>query len=93
MKKFLFVFVLCTGGIISNTYAACTVSGTSYSCFSGYYLNGTSCIRCPMVGTTTYGTSPNRNTGGIETCYAAANTTHTDQTGTFTFTSACQYTK
>lgn len=94
MKKYLCVFILIAGAH-SNSYAACSVTSTTYSCFTGYYLSGTSCIRCPQIGKNTnglavYGTTVDKNTGGITGCYAPAGT-YQDSTGTFTFTEKCTY--
>lgn len=94
MKKYLFVFVL-VAAIHQHVLADCTVASTTYACYTGYYLSGTSCIRCPQIGKTSdglavYGTTVDRNTGVITTCYAPAGT-YQDTTGTFTFTSNCSY--
>lgn len=61
-------------------------------CRAGYYMSGSDCIRCPIIDTTTYGNTPDYNTGGIETCYAATGE-YTDSTGDFTFSAQCNYTK
>lgn len=90
MKYFL--IVLFTIFTISNARAdetTCAVLSTTYSCVAGYYMLGTSCIRCPAVGWATslggsylYGTSPDYNIGDITSCYAAEGTYY-DSTGEF----------
>lgn len=96
MKKYIFIFTTMAALIAIDAHAACTVSTTTYSCFAGYYLSGTTCVRCPAIGknssgTTVYGSTPDKNTGGKTTCYAPAGT-YTDDTGTFTFSAQCNYT-
>lgn len=95
MKKYIFVLVLIAGAHSNSIAAECVALSTTYSCFTGYYLSGTSCIRCPTIGknangVAVYGTTVDRNTGGITSCYAPAGT-YQDITGTFTFTSNCSY--
>ncbi len=96
MLKNIFYIATFLVMVTSGAGATCTVNNTTYSCFAGYYLNGTDCVRCPKVGfgiNAPYGTSPDRNTGGIESCYAKKNIEYTDFSGTFIFTDDCQYTK
>lgn len=67
----------------------------SYACYPGYYLSETRCIRCPQIGTdakgvAVYGTTVDKNTGDITSCYAPADT-YNDDIGTFIFTSDCSY--
>lgn len=71
----------------------CTYT-TEYRCAAGYYgasTNGTSgCTRCPSSGGV-YGTSAAGSTA-ITSCYIPANSSMTDSTGTYTFTTNCYYT-
>lgn len=99
LKKYLYIASIMTLGI-SNAFAACSVSSTTYSCYAGYYLSGTNCVRCPKIGTnslgaTVYGTTVDKNTGDITSCYAPDGT-YIDSTGTFTISGAlntCKYEK
>ncbi|MDE5616056.1 MAG: hypothetical protein K2I81_04470 [Alphaproteobacteria bacterium] len=66
----------------------------AYQCAPGYYgksTNGTSgCTRCPASGGI-YGTTVAGATE-ITSCHIPANTTMSDDTGAYTFTSDCFYT-
>ncbi len=90
MKKYL--FALCLVFAVGGARAACVAEGTTYSCETGYYLSGTSCLRCPSSGGV-YGTTSNYNRSGITSCYIPANTSVTDDSGTYVFTSSCYYTQ
>ncbi len=99
LKKYFYIATILAMAAPGTATAAsaCTAKETTYSCFAGYYLDGTNCERCPMVsqnrlGQRQYGTSPDHNTGGVESCYAEKNSEFTDFSGTFMFTENCQYT-
>ncbi len=88
MKKIIFAFVFMFAG--RDAMAACSVSGTTYSCAAGYYLSLGNCLQCPAVGTVR-GTTPDKNTGDITSCYIPSGTTGSDDTGTFEFTGDSYY--
>ena len=75
---------------IISAQADCAVSSTTYSCYTGYYLSGTSCVRCPSSGGV-YGTTVDKNTGGITSCYIPSGTSFSDTSGSGTYTSNCYY--
>lgn len=67
--------------------AACTATTKTYTaCKPGYYLNGGACASCPSPGTT-----PDRNTGTITSCYLPSGTSCSDTSGTCSYTSNCYY--
>lgn len=89
MKKIL--FALWVGLCVSSVYAdTCAVSSTTYSCYTGYYLSGTSCVRCPSSGGV-YGTTVDQNTGGITSCYLPAGSSFSDNIGSGTYSADCYY--
>lgn len=99
MKKLCFACAIALLGV-SRVNAACTENSAvkEYtSCKPGYYydssLLGTSCTRCPALdGTDIRGTTVDKNTGGVTSCYLPAGTTGSDDTGTFKYASDCPYT-
>ena len=67
--------------------AACTATTKTYtSCKPGYYLSGGACQSCPSGGT-----SADKNTGGVTSCYLPSGTTGSDSTGSYTYTANCYY--
>lgn len=91
MKRFFIFAILTLMEYTAN--AACTQTGTIYtSCKPGYYLFGADCIRCPSSGGV-YGTTVDKNTGDITSCYLQNGTTGSDATGTWQYTQDCYYTK
>lgn len=91
MKK---IFIICTFIVLSVGHAqgACEATTKTYtSCKPGYYLSSGTCMRCPSSGGA-YGTSADRNTGGITECYLPSGTTGSDSSGSFTYTGNCYYT-
>lgn len=105
MKKFLLLIVMlmCTPAraVVTtppDTGAQCLPATiTTVACGAGYYLSNSQlgCVRCPKIGknaagNAVYGTTPDNNTGGIESCYAPSGD-YMDDTGHFTFTNQCQY--
>lgn len=73
--------------------ADCTVYTKNYTaCKKGYYLTNkagmTLCEKCPSPGT-----SDDGNNTDYTACYIPAGTIMTDETGTFTYTSDCHYSK
>ena len=67
--------------------AACTATTKTYtSCKPGYYLSGVACQSCPSGGT-----SADKNTGGVTSCYLPSGTTGSDSTGSYTYTANCYY--
>ncbi len=71
--------------------AACTENAKTYtSCKPGYYLNGTNCTRCPSSGGV-YGTTVDKNTGDITSCYLPSGTVFSDTSGAGTYTGNCYY--
>lgn len=76
---------------VFNADADCTAGAKTYTaCKPGYYLSGTSCMRCPSSGGV-FGTTADNNTGGITSCYLPSGTTGSDATGSFTYTGNCYY--
>ncbi|MBQ8293850.1 MAG: hypothetical protein IJX89_00490 [Alphaproteobacteria bacterium] len=65
------------------------IPACEYQCRAGYYGDGTTCTRCPSSGGV-YGTSAAGSTA-ITSCYIPANSSMSDTTGTYTFTSNCYY--
>ena len=104
MKKFLLLIVMLVcvparAGVTTppDTGAQCFATTTTVACGAGYYLSNSQlgCVRCPKIGknaagNAVYGTTPDNNTGGIESCYAPSGD-YMDDTGHFTFTNQCQY--
>ncbi len=55
------------------------------NCAAGYYGDGTTCTKCPTPGTTTgYAQT-------ITDCYVPQNTSVTDSSGTYNYSSNCKY--
>lgn len=103
MKKFLLLIVMLVcvpahAGVTTppDTGAQCLPATiTTVACGAGYYFSNQLCVRCPEIGknaagNAVYGTTPDNNTGGIESCYAPSGD-YMDDTGHFTFTNQCQY--
>ena len=103
MKKFLLLIVMLVcvpahAGVTTppDTGAQCLPATiTTVACGAGYYKNALKCVRCPQIGknaagNAVYGTTPDNNTGGIESCYAPSGD-YMDDTGGFTFINQCQY--
>lgn len=76
----------CKAGIAS---VSCLRNIPKYKCESGYYgtpLNASSgCTKCPSPGTSAQGAT------SITQCYIPANTSLSDTTGSYTYTSDCYY--
>lgn len=89
MKKILFA----VGGVLfaMSANAACDTLFTTYSCEAGYYLEGTECKRCPSSGGV-YGTTLDKNMGGITSCRIPADTSFSDDAGSGVYSEACFYT-
>lgn len=101
MKKPLITFfILFT---FADAYAECAATTQSYvSCKPGYYFGGSilnkTCMQCPVIGydpnqvlnVELFGTSPDYNTGGITSCFAAAGK-YKDETGEFEISDPCAY--
>lgn len=84
-----FCYLSGTGDQCSGcSYGTCGAAITH--CGQGFYKSGSSCIACPdkALGATTSGYT---NTG-ITACYMPANITLSDSTGSYVFTSNCNYT-
>lgn len=81
-----------------NADAACVATDKSYTaCKSGYYLTEVididsqksgMCLSCPESGT-----SADKNSGSITSCYLPSGTTGSDATGTYEYTNDCYYGK
>lgn len=77
--------------------AALEICGCQYSCMPGYYMTYDAtaakniCVRCPSINGV-YGTTVDHNINGITSCYIPTGTSLSDDTGTFEFTSQCNYT-
>lgn len=93
MKK---IIILCGAMVLSvgDTFADCTenLPRQYTSCKAGYYYNSTAktCTRCPSSGGI-YGTTVDKNTGDITSCYIPSGTTFRDMTGSGTYTGNCYY--
>lgn len=96
MKKILlsiFILVVSMGGAYAVACDSPGATDPSYSyamCKPGYYLSGVQCVQCPGFGTVA-GNSMDKNHGGIDACYISANTSFTDDTGSFKFSSKCNF--
>ncbi len=89
MKQIFFIFIILIMPAISN--AACEATDKTYtSCKPGYYLSSGTCVRCPASGGV-YGTSADKNTGGITSCYILSGNTGSDSSGSFKYTGNCYY--
>ncbi|HIS71272.1 MAG TPA: hypothetical protein IAD02_04800 [Candidatus Enterousia intestinigallinarum] len=85
LKRFFIFFCICA--VCNAANAACTATTKTYTaCKPGYYLNGGTCASCPSPGTT-----PDRNTGTITSCYLPSGTSCSDTSGTCSYTSNCYY--
>jgi len=91
--------VTCPSGQVTNATCGCISSGSSGGggttiCAKGEYYNDANilkgCIPCPFGGTTS---SDMVAKPPITSCYIPAGQDVTDETGTYTFTSDCHYTK
>jgi len=93
IRKIIIVATMIAAGV-HGANAACTENAKTYtSCKPGYYLNGTSCIRCPASGGI-YGTTVDKNTGDITSCYLPlSGTSFSDLTGSGVYTGNCYYSK
>ena len=81
------VFCFCIGGV----WAACEETGTVYTaCKPGYYLDSGDCVRCPSSGGV-YGTTVDKNTGGITSCYIPSGNSFSDSSGSGTYSGNCYY--
>ena len=71
-----------------ETWPQCDINGTKQytSCKPGYYLSGVTCVQCPDGGT-----SDDNNKGAINSCYKPANSSFSDNTGSGTYASKCEY--
>ncbi len=86
---------------VHGSQYACTidsVSATTYSCFSGYYLSGSLCKECPeftdINGEVMIGTSDDQNSGGITDCYLPAGAgPFEDESGIYEYSEKCYYSK
>lgn len=69
-------------------------SESEFRCAKGYYGTpttvGAGCTRCPTLGDKN-GTTESAGTTGINACIFPANTAVSDDTGTYEFTTDCQY--
>ena len=92
-KKIIVIMGLVLFGFINRANADCTLIGTVYTaCKPGYYLAVITCKACPTdekTGVQT--TSPDRNTGGITTCYAPSGASSKDDKGTWVYDGNCYY--
>lgn len=92
-KNILILFMVCACVVmcIGGARAACTETTKTYtSCKSGYYLSSGKCVRCPSSGGV-YGTTKDKNTGGITSCYIPSGNSFSDTTGSGVFTGNCYY--
>lgn len=89
MQKILIAAALILYAGVAN--AACTANPKTYtSCKPGYYLSDGDCKRCPSSGGV-YGTTADKNTGGITSCYIPSGNSFSDSTGSGTYTGNCYY--
>lgn len=92
-KKIIVIMGLVLFGFINRANADCTLIGTVYTaCKPGYYLALITCKACPTdekTGVQT--TSPDRNTGGITTCYVPSGASGKDDKGTWVYDGNCYY--
>lgn len=89
MKKSIIVIILL--GIPITAFGACKETGTVYTARKpGYYLSSGGCLCCPSSGGI-YGTTPDKNTGDITSCYLPAGTGNSDTTSKSEYTSNCHY--
>lgn len=80
------------GCVACPSNATCAGGNDStFVCNRGYYKNGTTCNRCPTEDGVTYGTTKDAGATSMTECYMPANTSVTDWTGTYIFTSDCYY--
>lgn len=93
MKKTALIFIpgaLYTGIAIGD----CTnVSNYYSSCKPGYYLSSNKCSQCPLatnINGSIRGTTPDKNTGDITSCYLPSGT-YSDTRGTFSLNGNCYY--
>jgi hypothetical protein len=87
MKLRYFIFPVLGLSFIGSALAAPTLNVCYVaSCVTGYYLSGGVCYPCP-----TPGTSVDHNTAARGGCYVPANTTATDDSGTYTYSSNCYW--
>ena len=98
MKKFILIGFI---GMLAanNAFADCVATTRTYSsCKPGYYYSGNGrlstsggeCIKYPTINGVA-ATSPDKNTGGITSCYAPADKKYTDSVGTYKFENDCNY--
>lgn len=87
-----FIFMISFAGLFSmSANAACVANSKRYtSCKPGYYLSAQNCYRCPKDNTTgVTGTSSDKNTSGLSSCYLPSGTGGTDTSGRWQYTSNC----
>lgn len=90
------IIILCGALVlfVGNASADCTenLPREYTSCKAGYYYdsNDKTCTRCPSSGGV-YGTTVDKNTDGITSCYIPSGTAFSDTTGTGTYTENCYY--
>ena len=91
MKRILLIVVL--GLNLHGAFAACEQESRVYnSCKPGYYLDSGDCVRCPSSGGV-YGTTVDKNTGGITSCYIPSGNSFSDTSGSGVYASDCYYTE
>jgi len=94
MKKLIAFVVICLLPVVAR--ASCVATTKTYTaCKSGYYLTDGVCKPC-LIDLNTgdlYAnvTSPDGNTGPQTVCYIPAGTSFSDDTGSGTYASNCNY--
>lgn len=82
---------MCSASYVAS--ARC-MTDTTYKCAVGYYgspsIFNKTCTRCPAFGDV-YGTTASAGAAANTNCYLPAQTTGTDTSGTYTYTSDCYY--
>lgn len=94
MKKVVFLIFMVFLSVDVFAADVCKENRTLVACVAGYYKGGTEanpkCVKCPSPGT-----SADRNTGGIDSCYIipVSGKTYEDDGGYFTIDgdSRCDY--
>jgi hypothetical protein len=65
-------------------------NGTTFTCVAGYYKNGSECTSCKTATGESLATSV-AGAAAITNCYIPMNVNITDGTGTYSYTSNCNY--
>ncbi len=87
MKKIILLLFIVFS--VTSAFGACApLSKTYTACKPGYYLENGQCKRCPDVNGV-YGTTVDRNTGDINSCYLPNGTTGSNTYGSYDIVGSC----